>query len=81
MDGLASGRALLSTDIPECRLYPEWINIFQSAEEAVALIRRRLNEGQRPAARAEKHSRQLQFARQQTWRNRARTLEHLIATL
>jgi glycosyltransferase involved in cell wall biosynthesis len=42
MDGLASGRPLLSTDIPECRLYPGLIEIASSVDEAVASIGRML---------------------------------------
>ena len=31
MDGLASGRPLLTTAVPECRLYPDWITIVGTA--------------------------------------------------
>ena len=37
MDSIATGRPVLSTAIPECRLYPERIKIFRSAEEAAEL--------------------------------------------
>lgn len=39
MDGLASGRPVISTDLPECCLYPEWIKTFRTAGEAIDLIR------------------------------------------
>lgn len=78
MDGIASGRPILSTDIPECRLYPEWITVFHSAEEAIAQIRRQLAVGEKPEAQ-EKRSKQVEFARQHTWSIRARTLEDLVS--
>lgn len=80
MDGIASGRPLLSTDIPECRLYPEWITIFHTAEEAVDLIRQRLGCERRLEAQHQS-MRQLEFARQQTWAMRAQTLEGWLAAL
>lgn len=40
MDGLASGRPLLSTRVPECLLYPDWLPTFDGAEEARASIRK-----------------------------------------
>jgi teichuronic acid biosynthesis glycosyltransferase TuaH len=73
MDGIASGRPILSTDIPECRLYPQWISIFRSPEEAVSKIYGLLSTtnnsiGDRSSVQ------QLEFARQQTWKMRCRTL-------
>lgn len=70
MDGLASGRPVLSSDIPESRLYPQWITIFRSIREAVESIRASIDSGDRDSLR------QLEFARQQTWQVRARTLEN-----
>jgi teichuronic acid biosynthesis glycosyltransferase TuaH len=71
MDGIASGRPILSTDIPECRLYPAWIKIFDSVENAIALIRQQLSLPQNP-------EKQLEFARQHTWQMRVHNLEKWI---
>ncbi len=76
MDGIASGHPILSTDIPECRLYPEWISIFDSVEDAIALIRKQLV-STKPQA-YDKSLEQLEFASQHTWQVRAQTLEYLL---
>ncbi len=73
MDGIASGRPVISTDIPECNLYPDWIEIVRSPESAAVAIRQHLSRSGTPAAIA-KSTRQLEFVRQQTWQVRARTL-------
>ncbi|WP_013334341.1 glycosyltransferase family protein [Gloeothece verrucosa] len=75
MDGIASGRPLLSTKIPECCLYPQWINLFFSPEDALALIHQELAASEKPKA-YEKSLEQLAFARQQTWQSRTQTLEN-----
>ncbi len=80
MDGIASGRPILSTDIPECRLYPEWITIFHNVENAVMHIRKQLAFYQQPEA-YEKSLHQLRFAQQNTWQFRAQTLENLLRQL
>jgi hypothetical protein len=78
MDGIATGRPMLSTDVPECRLYPDWINVFHSPEAAVNLIRQQLNLiGTQEAFH--KSNQQLKFAQHQTWQARARTLVKLLA--
>jgi glycosyltransferase involved in cell wall biosynthesis len=77
MDGIASARPMLSTDIPECRLYPEWITIFHSVEEAIAQLRRQLALGETPEVR-QKCLKQFEFAQQHTWSNRAQTLDWLL---
>lgn len=73
MDGIASCRPVISTDIPECRLYPNWISIFYTVDEAVSLIQEKLSQMQLPSTyhhlKAQHH-----FASQQTWLNRAKTL-------
>jgi teichuronic acid biosynthesis glycosyltransferase TuaH len=74
MDSLASGRPLLSTDVPECRLYPEWISIFRSADEAVTYIRSGLNATWN-AETAEASRRQTDFVLgHHTWEKRAQLL-------
>jgi hypothetical protein len=75
MDGIASGRPIISTDIPECRLYPEWISIVHSAEDAIVLIHNQLGWSEKSEA-DEKSLKQLEFAHQNTWQVRAHTLEN-----
>lgn len=70
MDGLASGRPVVSTDIPECRSYSNWITIVQNADEAISAVRRLLG---RPP-NGEKAHRQVDFTRDHLWSRRAETL-------
>lgn len=74
MDALASGRPLLSTDLPEVRLYPERIRVVRTPEEAAeslgALLR---SEDHRDARR------QIAFAAAHTWKCRAASLLHLLS--
>lgn len=77
MDGIASGRPVISTAIPECCLYPEWINIFDSVESATALIREQLTLLKKPES-YNFSRKQLEFARQHIWQNRVLTLEKLL---
>jgi teichuronic acid biosynthesis glycosyltransferase TuaH len=70
MDGLASGRPVVSTDIPECRLYSNWMTIVQNADEAISAVRRLL--GRRP--NGAKAGRQVDFTRNHLWSRRAETL-------
>jgi teichuronic acid biosynthesis glycosyltransferase TuaH len=78
MDGIASGRPILSTGVPECRLYPEWITIFDSAENAITEIRKQLALSEKPEV-YERSLKQLEFARQHTWQIRAQTLENWLS--
>jgi glycosyltransferase involved in cell wall biosynthesis len=70
MDGLASGRPVISTDIPESRLYPEWITVVQSADEAISAIRCLLGR----SADGKMERAQVDFARRHIWSRRAETL-------
>ena len=73
MDCLASGRRLISSDISECRLYPEWISIYHNADEAVSLIKRSLADIGSPEEI--KRSRlQIEFAHSNIWAFRAAQL-------
>lgn len=76
MDGIASGRPIISTPIPECCLYPEWISIFYSKENALSLIREKLALPDEP--KFDNTLKQLEFSRQNTWENRANTLEKIL---
>jgi glycosyltransferase involved in cell wall biosynthesis len=73
MDGLASGRPLLSTAVPECLLYPEHIAVFRSAAEAKALIKQRLALVAQGGWKQRQAS-QLAFARRHLWCERAAVL-------
>jgi len=78
MDGIASGRPILSTDIPECRLYPDWITIFDSVEDAIILIYEQFMLLEIPQSK-EHSSKQLGFAQENTWQVRAQTLAQLLS--
>lgn len=79
MDGLASGRPVLSTAVPECLLYPEHIAVFRSATEAKDRIQQHLalvTQGDWQLRQA----RQLVFARQNLWPERAALLANWVAS-
>jgi glycosyltransferase involved in cell wall biosynthesis len=73
MDGIASGCPIISTDIPECRLYPEWITIVHSPEEAIVQFRQQFTLTKQESFT--KKLKQLEFARQNTWQSRVQLLE------
>jgi len=76
MDGIASGRPIVSTPIPECTLYPELIHVVTSVDDAASALRSRARSwGSRPAA-----DKQTQFARKQTWEERAAELLGMLKT-
>ncbi len=74
MDSIASGRPVVSTDIPECRLYPEWITIGQSPGQVAAELRRAATT-RRPRENARQ---QVGFAREHTWPERKNELLDLV---
>jgi len=76
-DGLASGRAVLSADVPECRLYPEWISVYQNANEAVALISDEIKRMNSPTLQQRRKA-QFEFARHNTWADRAQQLVEIL---
>ena len=73
MDGLASGRPVVSTDLQESRLYPKWITIARDADEMVHALRRTLGSRNDQTSR-EYALQQVEFTRGNTWQVRARTL-------
>lgn len=79
MDGLASGRPLLSSDLPECGLYPQWIAIFRSPAEAISQIHQ-FFDANSPSRSDRSPGQQIEFARQHTWESRARTLAHQLSS-
>lgn len=80
MDSIASGRPILSTSVPECCLYPEWITIFDSLEEVISLIYRQLTASSKTKT-FDKNLKQLTFAEQNTWQIRAQTLKNWLSKL
>jgi teichuronic acid biosynthesis glycosyltransferase TuaH len=72
-DGLASGRPVISADIPECRLYPEWVRVYGGAGDAADSIRRAVA-GARTSEAAARARAQIAFARKNTWASRADSL-------
>lgn len=73
MDALASGRPFLSTDIPECRLYPDLIHVVETAKAAAQRIEEIFAGGYRHDPLA-----QIVFAANQTWVHRAIELRQLL---
>lgn len=73
MDGLASGRPVLSTAVPECLLYPDHVTVFRSVSEATARIQEYLNLVAEDGWKQRQTS-QLAFARKNLWPQRAATL-------
>ena len=72
MDGIACGRAIVSADIPECRLYPDWIKIYGSADEAVKLLTDAIEQPKYC------NSKQIEFAKSNTWQARAEKIIEVI---
>jgi teichuronic acid biosynthesis glycosyltransferase TuaH len=79
MCGLASGFPIVSADVPECRLYPNWVSIYQNVDEAVSLINKELF-CRDTHSRRERKRVQMQFADQNTWAMRAVRLLDLITS-
>ena len=73
MDGLASGRPLVSTPVPECTLYPEWIDLASTPDEMVEVLRSRAR-----GFDAERGRRQVERVRKHTWPHRAAELRRLL---
>jgi teichuronic acid biosynthesis glycosyltransferase TuaH len=77
MDGIASGRPVLSTGLPECHLYPDWITCFQTPEEASTFIHQEFTQSDQ-GNNSSKSLMQVNFARQNTWQSRVTTLRKLL---
>ena len=65
MDGLASGRPLVSTAIPECMLHAAFIHIVRSPQDAAGAIRELLRN---PLPCSEE---QVSYAEGHTWENQS----------
>ena len=68
MDAIASGRPFASTDVPECRLYPEFVQIAHDARTMADLLADLVAHPRPDAATL------IAFARDQQWSKRADTL-------
>lgn len=77
-DGLASGHQVISADVPECRLYPEWVKIYKCVDEAVDLISAALRNADIPEGRKRQLA-QIEFARKNNWAERAKRLTTILA--
>lgn len=75
MDGLASGRPVVSTSVPECTLYPEWIEIADAPAALAEALRGRAAPDAHDPDRARE---QVSFARQHVWPHRAETFEAML---
>jgi len=76
-DGLASGHPIISADVPECRLYPEWVRIYRNADEAVEMIADALANSDTSEAR-ERRFAQVEFAYKNTWAARGKKLFEIL---
>ncbi len=75
--GLASGRPVVSPELPECQLHPNWVQVYQGTEGATRALREAVNPDSLLVA-ASKALAQVQFARQNSWDERARQLVALL---
>jgi len=66
MDAIASGRPVVSTPVPECTLYPEWIDIVDTPKEASDRLYAAVD-----ATEEHPSHKQIAFARRHTWHQRA----------
>lgn len=73
MDALASGRPFAATDIPEVRLYPDWIACMETPSDAALILSGLL----RREASIDSGL-QIAFARRHTWTNRAKEFRRLL---
>ncbi len=78
MDGLSSGRPIVSTALPECRLYPEWISVVEDASRAARELER-LRAVPWDESERERAARQVAYAGTHTWRDRVKDLTAWLA--
>jgi glycosyltransferase involved in cell wall biosynthesis len=77
MDGLASGRSVASTSVPECMAYPQWIDLADDPDDMAEVLKR---SAAPDAHDPERSRRQVAFAREHVWSERAETFERLLRT-
>ncbi|MBC7980441.1 MAG: glycosyltransferase [Armatimonadetes bacterium] len=74
MDYMASGRPILSTSVPECALYPEWIAICDDAVTAAEWLHEQVGAD----SDSIKINGRIEFAMKNTWIIRAQELNNLL---
>ena len=74
MDYMASGRPVLSTGVPECKLYPEFITVKDRASDAIEW----LQENAGAPVISDLNLRNVQFATKNSWTRRAHEFENLL---
>lgn len=72
-NGLASGRQVVSADVPESRLHADWVRVFDDAAAAVALLKDALARARSPQEPA-RVAAQVLAARRHEWSHRATQL-------
>lgn len=77
MDGLASGRPVASTSVPECTAYPQWIDLADDPDDMAEVLKR---SAAPDAHDPERSRRQVSFAHEHVWSERAETFERLLRT-
>jgi teichuronic acid biosynthesis glycosyltransferase TuaH len=74
--GLASGRPVVSSRVPECELHSRWVTIYDTALQAISALKSAIAE---PTNEADRRGQdQILFARANTWRVRAHALVALL---
>lgn len=74
MDYIASGRPILSTSVPECALYPDWITIRDDYSDCADWL------NSTAGVRVPCNPAQIAFAAMNTWKHRALELLSLLNT-
>ena len=74
MDTIASGRPIVSTPVPECTLYPEWIEVVGEPDAASSSLHDAVSSSRPPSGTRA----QVQFAQTQTWDDRAHELLNIL---
>jgi hypothetical protein len=75
MDGLASGRPLVSTPVPECLLYRDRIQIVKTSDQAIERLRSLTERSETSGSVG-----QVEFARENTWEKRAESFTRLLTS-
>jgi glycosyltransferase involved in cell wall biosynthesis len=73
MDALASGRPLVSTPVPECELYSEWIGVADTPDAMSKALRRAAKPSGSHSPQA-----QVRFAKKHTWAHRAEEFRQVL---
>ena len=77
VDGIASGNSVISSEVPECMNYPDWVSIYQNSDEAEKLIYASIKMVNTPDYLNYKY-RQLNFSIKNNWKSRAESICNII---